>query len=200
MSRKVFKQFFYTFIYSKFTYAITCYGSAYQNQTQRVKNLVDRALKLTLNRSTLAPEICKNERIFNFDMAYRFNCGINMYRILCLGNHNFLATKVLSYQTNHPHGTRSVSNRILNLPLRRRSKYQRSFLYNGLTWSNLGAPGFFLGVVVCKSCFFFQLMHEPWSRTRASSLWDIRQICSICASHDSLHKQSAVGWAGMFII
>ena len=108
--RSVLKQLYYAFIYSKFTYAITCYGSAYQNQTQRVKNLVDRALKLTLNRSTLAPEICKNERIFNFDMAYRFNCGINMYRILCLGNHNFLATKVLSYQTNHPHGTRSVSN------------------------------------------------------------------------------------------
>ena len=107
-------------------------GSAYQNQTQRIKNLINRALKLVVNRDILTPEICKNERLFDFDMAYEYFCSINMYRIIQLDNHEFLATKLQSYQTNHPHETRSVQNQELNLPLFRLSKCQRSFLYNGI--------------------------------------------------------------------
>ena len=95
----VLKQLFYAFIYSRFTYGIICYGSAYQNQIQRVKNLIRRALKLVLNCDTLTPEICKTERLFDFDTAYKYFCSINMYRIIQLNNHDFLATKILSYQT-----------------------------------------------------------------------------------------------------
>ena len=136
--RAVLKQLFYTLIYSKFTYAITCYGSAYQNQIQRVKNLVNRALKLILNTSTLTSNICKNNRVFDFNMAYDFFCSINMYKILSLNNHDYLATKVLSYQTNHPYETRSVVNEVLSLPLVRRSKCQSSFLYKGTKiWNEL---------------------------------------------------------------
>ena len=134
----VLKQLFYTFIYSKFTYAITCYGSAYQNQTQRIKNLIDKALKLVLNRPTITPEICKNERLFNFDMAYEYFCSINMYRILRLNSHDSLAMKVFSYQTNHSYETRAVRNEELTLPHLIRSKCQRSFLYNGIKiWNNI---------------------------------------------------------------
>ena len=136
--RAVLRQLFYSLIYSKFTYAITCYGSAYQNQIQRVKNLVNRALKLVLNRPSLTPDLCRNERIFDFDMAYQYFCSINMYRILCLNSHNFLANKVLSYQTHHSHETRSVINQTLTLPFYRLSKCQRSFLYQGIKlWNEL---------------------------------------------------------------
>ena len=136
--RAVLKQLYYTLIYSKFTYVITCYGSAYQNQIQRVKNLVNRALKLILNTATLTSNICKTNRVFDFNMAYEFFCSINMYRILCLNNHDFLATKVLSYQTNHPYETRSVVNEALSLPLVTRSKCQSSFLYKGTKiWNEL---------------------------------------------------------------
>ena len=138
LPRSVLKQLFYTLIYSKFTYAITCYGSAYQNQTQRLKNLVNRALKLILNTTTLTSNICKTERVFDFDMAYEFFCSINMYKILCLNNHDFLATKIHSYQTNHSYETRSVANETLTLPLLTRSKCQRSFLYKGTKiWNNI---------------------------------------------------------------
>ena len=51
--RNVLKQLFYAFIYSRFTYGITCYGSAYQNQIQRIKNLINRALKIVVNSDTL---------------------------------------------------------------------------------------------------------------------------------------------------
>ena len=135
--RNVLKNLFYAFIYSRFTYGITCYGSAYQNQIQRIKNLVNRALKLVVNRHTLTPDTCKNERLFDFDMAYRYFCSINMYRIIQLNNHDFLATKLQSHQTNHSHETRSVQNQHLTLPLFRLSKCQRSFLYNGIQIWNL---------------------------------------------------------------
>ena len=136
--RRVLKQLFYAFIYSRFTYGIICYGSAYQNQIQRVKNLIRRALKLVLNCDTLTPEICKTERLFDFDTAYKYFCSINMYRIIQLKNHDFLATKILSYQINHNHETRSVQNQNLNLPFYRLTKCQRSFLYNGTNiWNSL---------------------------------------------------------------
>ena len=61
-----------------------------------------------------------------------------MYRILKLDDHNYLASKVLSYQTNHLHGTRSVHNQNLNLLFFTRIKCQRSFLYNGIKiWNSL---------------------------------------------------------------
>ena len=138
--RNILKQLFYSIVYSKFTYGITCYGSAYQNQIQRVKNLVKKAIKLILNRDTLTSEICKKERLFDFDMAYKYFCCINMYRILKLNNHNYLASKVLSYQTHHLHETRSVHNQNLNLPLFTLTKCQNSFLYKGIKEWNLLPP------------------------------------------------------------
>ena len=95
-------------------------------------------LKLIFNRPTLTPEICKNERTFDFDMAYQYFCSINIYRILCLNTSSYLATKILSYQTNHSHETRLAQNQTLALPFYRLSKCQRSFLYKALdTWNLL---------------------------------------------------------------
>ena len=121
-----------------FTYGIICYGSAYQNQIQRIKNLVNRSIKLVLNIDTLTSEICKREHLFDFDMAYQYFCSINMYRILHLNDHRFLATKIYSYQNFHTHETRLVHNQSLNLPLFTLTKCQNSFLYNGIKiWNSL---------------------------------------------------------------
>ena len=134
--RSVLKQLFYAFIYSKFTYAITCYGSAYQNQTQRLKNLVNRALKIVFNVTTLDQDLLKRENIFDFDLSYKYFCSINMYRILCLNNHQTLATKINSFQTQHTHYTRATTNQNLTLPLYRLTKCQKSFLYAGIKFWN----------------------------------------------------------------
>ena len=138
--RRVLKQLFYAYIYSRFTYGIICYGSAYQNQIQRVKNLIRRALKLVLNCDTLTPEMCKAERLFDFEMAYNYFCCINMYRIIQLNHHDFLATKLLSYQTNHNYETRSVQNQNLTRPFFRLAKCQNSFLYKAVHYWNLLPP------------------------------------------------------------
>ena len=71
-------------------------------------------------------------------MAYKYFCGINMYRILRQNSHQFLAAKIRSYQRNHSHYTRSVQNQRLTLPYVVRSKCQRSFVYNGMDiWNNI---------------------------------------------------------------
>ena len=70
--RNILKQLFYSFIYSKFTYGIVCYGSAYQNQIQRLKNVVKRALKIVLNSSVISSNLLSREKILDFDLAYKY--------------------------------------------------------------------------------------------------------------------------------
>ena len=47
VSSNVLKQLYFAFIYSHFSYAITSYQSAYLNQTQKLKNLMNKAIKLS---------------------------------------------------------------------------------------------------------------------------------------------------------
>ena len=63
-------ELFYSFIYSRFTYGIVCYGSAYQNQVQRLKNAINRALKIVFSSSDITPELLKRENLLDFDLAY----------------------------------------------------------------------------------------------------------------------------------
>ena len=136
--RDILKQLFYTFIYSRFTYGIICYGSAYQNQIQRVKKVINRSLKLVFNTTVLSSELLKRENVLDFDMAYKYFCLIKMYRILRLNNHESLASKIDSFQINHSHNTRAVAHQALTLPPCRRTKCQNSFLYRGIKfWNNI---------------------------------------------------------------
>ena len=76
------KQLYYSFIYSHFTYAITSYQSAYLNQTKKLSNLIDKALKLTLNLNCLSAAILKEKCFMNYEMTIEYFCCVNMYRIL----------------------------------------------------------------------------------------------------------------------
>ena len=140
LPRDILKQLFYTFIYSRFTYGITCYGSAYLNQIQRIKKVINRSLKLVFNSTVLTPELLKREKVLDFDMAYKYFCLIKMYKILRLNNHESLASKIESFQTHHAHDTRAVSHNDLTLPLFRRTKCQNSFVYRGIKFWNSIVP------------------------------------------------------------
>ena len=59
--KDVLKQLYYAFIYSHFTYAITSYQSAYLNQTQKLKNLINKALKLVFNVNVLTHDLLKEK-------------------------------------------------------------------------------------------------------------------------------------------
>ena len=136
--RAILKQLFYSFIYSRFTYGIACYGSAYQNQIQRLKNVINRALKLVFNQTTISPELLRRENMLDFDMVYKYFCTIKMYKILRLNNHESLAMKINSFQTYHTHETRAVVNQELQWPRYHRTKCQYSFIYRGIKfWNSL---------------------------------------------------------------
>ena len=138
--RDILKQLFYSFIYSRFTYGIVCYGAAYQNQIQRVKRVINRSLKLVFNTNVLSSELLKRENVLDFDMAYKYFCTIKMYKILCLNNHESLAIKIFSFQTNHTYETRAVYNQDLTLPRFRITKCKCSFIYQGIQFWNSIPP------------------------------------------------------------
>ena len=136
VSQIILKQLYYAFVHSHFSYAITSYQSAYQNQTQKLINLINKAIKLVFNLDTLVPTILKEKLIMNFEMAAEYFSCINMYRILKTDSHLFFKNKIASFQTEHQHITRASSLEIIDLPFLRLSKCQRSFLYRGLKFWN----------------------------------------------------------------
>ena len=89
-----------------------------------------------LNSSSLSAELFKKEKIFDFDMAYKYFSSINMYKILCLNTHAYLANKIRAVQINRTHQTRAVTNQNLYLPRFLRKKYKRSFIYKGSQFWN----------------------------------------------------------------
>ena len=136
VSQDVLKQLYYAFIHSHFSYAITSYQSAYLNQTQKLKNLINKAIKLVFNLNSLTPTIFKDKIVMNYDMTAEYFSCINMYRIMKIDSHKFFSDKISNFQAGHGHATRSTSLQLINLPFYRLSKCQRSFLYLGLSFWN----------------------------------------------------------------
>ena len=134
----VLKQLFYAFIYSKYTYGVVCYGSTHQNKLQKVKNLINKAMKLVLNASSISAELLKKEKILDFDLSYKYFSSINMYKILCLNTHEYFANKIGTFQIDRTQVTRAATNQNLYFPNIRRFKYKRAFIYKGIQiWNTL---------------------------------------------------------------
>ena len=81
VSQVVLKQLYYAFVYSHFSYAITSYQSAYLNQTQKLKNLINKAIKLAFNLNDLSLAVLKDKAVMNYDMTVEYFCCNNMYYV-----------------------------------------------------------------------------------------------------------------------
>ena len=136
VSQGTLKQLYYAFVYAHFSYAITSYQSAYLNQIQKLKNLINKAIKLVFNLNTIVPALLSEKCIMNFEMAAEYFSCINIYRIMKLNSHQFFKDKIASFQIEHNYLTRASTLEIVDLPFYRLSKSQRSFLYKGLTFWN----------------------------------------------------------------
>ena len=136
VSQVVLKQLYYAFVYSHFSYAITSYQSAYLNQTQKLKNLINKAIKLAFNLNDLSFAVLKDKAVMNYDMTVEYFSCNNMYRILKTESHQFFNNRIFSFQTDHVHRTRATDLDLINLPLYRLTKCKRSFLYMGLSFWN----------------------------------------------------------------
>ena len=132
----VLKQLYYAFIYSHFTYAITSYQSAYLNQTKKLSNLINKALKLILNVSSLNATILKEKGFMDYEMTIEYFCCVNIYRVLMTDSHDFFRNKIVSFQIRHEHATRAANLELIDLPFYRLSKCKRSFVYRGLGFWN----------------------------------------------------------------
>ena len=104
------RQIYQALIYSNFTYAITTYGSAYQNQLRRLTNLTNKSLKIVTNAHRLTPEICKREQMFDFQMTFKYFCSIKMFQVIRLGLHDYFTEKLSSLQFTHNHATRALTS------------------------------------------------------------------------------------------
>ena len=136
--KSVLLQLHYAFVYSKFTYAITTYGSSFQNSIQRLSNLVNKSLKLVMNTNQITLDVCQREKLFNFQLAHKYFTCIKMYQIVKLGLHPHFSQKFSSFQTRHEYETRQNRSELLTTPLVRNAKCQRSFLYLGVKcWNEL---------------------------------------------------------------
>ena len=136
VSHAVLKQLYYAFVHSHFSYAITSYQSAYFNKTQKLNNLINKAIKLAFNLNTLTLSLLKDKSVMNYDMSVEYFSCNNMYRILKTESHQFFKDRISSFQTEHEHRTRAASSELIDLPFYRRTKCKRSFLYRGLTFWN----------------------------------------------------------------
>ena len=136
VSNVVLKQLYYAFVHSHFSYAITSYQSAYLNQTQKLNNLINKAIKIAFNLTTLTPALLKDKCVMNYDITVEYFSCNNMYRILKTDSHQFFKDRISSFQTEHEHRTRAASNQLIDLPFYRRTKCKRSFLYRGLSFWN----------------------------------------------------------------
>ena len=60
--KQILRQLHYTLIHSKFTYAITTFGTANQNAIQKLVNLINKSLKAITGSRCVTPDLCKTEK------------------------------------------------------------------------------------------------------------------------------------------
>jgi hypothetical protein len=133
----IIRNLFFSLIYSHITYAITVWGSGNTAELNRLRRLINNAIKLLPAPPNLnVAEISKLNFILDFDNSYRYFVLVKMFKIIVYNSHSYFSEKIAADQVNHRHATRFKARGNLTLPLLTKSKSQRSFLYRGLNMWN----------------------------------------------------------------
>ena len=128
----------YALVHSIATYAITTYGSASQYSLSRIVKLVDSSIKIATGRRRITPDVCKEEKIFNFSLSLKYFTCVKMFQILKTSSHPYFKEKFDATQTRHGYHTRSHTLETLTLPRARITRCQKSFLISGTKfWNSL---------------------------------------------------------------
>ena len=134
----VLKNIFYAFINSHYTYAITTYGFTNSLQMNKLKNLIDRSIKLILDLDQFSLETCKRNKILNFQLALEFFSLVKVQKVLCTQYHRYFSDKMNNYQIHHNVNTRNNAHGHLTLPHMNYSKCQNAFIYKAsLHWNKI---------------------------------------------------------------
>ena len=134
--KSILRQLHFAFVHSKFTYALTSYGTSSQNQLRRISNLVNKSIKLCTGASRVTLDICISEKFFDLNMAHKYFSCLKMYQVLEMNFHPYFWHKLRSFQITHSHATRRNAFQKLSIPYVRLAKCQRSFLFTGIKFWN----------------------------------------------------------------
>ena len=132
----VLRQLHYALVHSKFTYAITTYGSANQNSLQKLVHFVNKSLKIVTNSNRITLDVGKSKKMFDFHLAHKYFSCIKLLQVQKLEMHPYFRDKINSFQVEHNYGTRVQSDDQLSTPSLRFLKCQKSFLYVGIKFWN----------------------------------------------------------------
>ena len=127
-------QLHYAFIHSRFTYALTAYGSV--SHARKIEKLVNRSLKLCTGVDSLTTDFYRQNKLFNFSTAHKYFCCIKMFQIMKLDMHQFFSHKIRQSQVESSRETRQNILQNVRLPFMRSNKCQQSFLYVGTKFWN----------------------------------------------------------------
>ena len=134
----VLRNVYFAFINSHYTYAITTYGFSNSIQLSKLKKIIDKSLKLTLDMDNFSLETCKRNKMLNFELALEFFSLIKIHKILYTQIHPYFSNRLNNYQINHTINTRNNTQAHLTLPHMNYSKCQNAFIYKASqAWNKL---------------------------------------------------------------
>ena len=136
--RKVLIQIHYALVHSVASYAITTYSSASQSTLSRISKLMNKSLKIATGRDRITLDVCKQDKLFDFQTTLKYFSCIKMFQILKTTSHKYFEDKFERLQTVHNHNTRRRASECLTVPRVRLTRCMRSFLVNGTKlWNEL---------------------------------------------------------------
>ena len=112
-------------LYSRLTYAVTAWRSAFNFTTRRIESLISWVIALVTHQSNTS-HLEISSKFIEFKGVYDYLVLWKMYRLICERKHEHFILKIYNQVIAHEHETRSRANNKLVLPRCTKSKYQNA--------------------------------------------------------------------------
>ena len=134
----ILKNLYYSIIYSYIIYGIEVWGCSNKTQLNRLKNLLNKAVKLLGYSGSADIEDFKNLQIMQFHQIYERFVLCRLFNYLCLGNNQYFYERFTQYNSNHAFNTRFNLSNNFNVPSIHSSKLFYNFHYNAIKlWNGI---------------------------------------------------------------
>ena len=132
------KKLYYSMVYPFITYALEVWGKSCKTQIKRVKNVMNKCVKLlSINNSSNNADYLKLN-LLQFDEVYKFFVLNRLFKYINNINNNFFKEKARIDSITHSYSTRSASSGNYNIPLINSSITYKSFYYNAIKlWNDI---------------------------------------------------------------
>ena len=118
-------------IYSRFTYAITTWGSAFPSTLRRIESLVKKAITMITTHTNIN-QAHHDYTFTEFQGVYDYFVLCKMFKIVRENKQHHFARKISNQVIAHDHETRSNVDNQLVLPRYSKTKCQNSFILRGV--------------------------------------------------------------------